>query len=422
MSIEGWGGISSSEMRVVDENAEWLGVPRSSLMENAGASVARAAYEWLGGLAGRKVVVFCGTGNNGGDGMVAARHMASMGAKVTVVLIGSPEKIRTEHARRNMNTVEKMRETIKFVNVRDVGELERLRGEVEEAEAIIDAVFGTGIRGSIREPWRTAIAMINSARGVRVAVDIPSGVDPDTGEVHDIAVEANVTVTFHRPKMGIPAARDYCGEVVVAPIGIPPEAEILMGPGDARRALRNLSKPLKKIILLEDAGELAEILDIFGAEYSSDSGGIDGGVVYIGRGKSFINFPETTIVVSRGLFRNASISLLDPDEAEELGIRFEEKVYDSCKWMKKTAEESGETLYVFGELDLVSDGRRCKASWVNRPLNEEGKHVLIASMLVFLAGGVEDFHAATASGYLAGVFEELGAEGFEREIKRLGVV
>ncbi len=420
MSIESWGGISSDEMRVVDENAEWLGVPRSSLMENAGASVARAVYEWLGGLAGRKVVVFCGTGNNGGDGMVAARHMASMGAEVTVILIGSPEKIRTEHARRNLNTVKRMRETIKLVNVRDVGELERLRGEVEEAEAIVDAIFGTGIRGSVREPWRTAITMINSARGVRVAVDIPSGVDPDTGDVHDIAVEANVTVTFHRPKIGIPAARDYCGEVIVAPIGIPPEAEMLMGPGDARRALKNLSKPLRKIVLLEDVGTLSEILEIFGAEYSSDIGEIGGGVVYIG--KASRDSVDAAATVSRGLSKNASLSLLDSSDAEELGIRFEEKVYDTCKWMKKAAEEAGETLYVFGELDLVSDGRGCKVSWVNRPLSEKGKQALIASTLVFLAGEVEAFHAAAASGYLAGVFEESGVRGLEEELKRLGAV
>jgi len=231
--LEGWGGISSTEMRIVDENAEWLGVPRSLLMENAGAAVARAAYEWLGGLAGRKVVVFCGIGNNGGDGMAAARHMASMGARVTVALIGDPGKVKTEEAQTNMRAAMNMKETIRFVIVRSVEELEGLRGEVEEAEAVVDAVFGTGIRGSIREPWRTAMIMMNSARGVRVAVDIPSGVNPDTGEVADIAIEANVTVTFHRPKLGLPAAGDYCGEVVVAPIGIPPEAELVMGPSRA---------------------------------------------------------------------------------------------------------------------------------------------------------------------------------------------
>ena len=86
--MESWGGISSAEMRAIDENAEWLGVDRILLMENAGSNVARTVYQWLGGLAGKKIVVVCGTGNNGGDGFAAARHMAGLGAKVTVILLG----------------------------------------------------------------------------------------------------------------------------------------------------------------------------------------------------------------------------------------------------------------------------------------------------------------------------------------------
>ncbi|MEM2697011.1 MAG: NAD(P)H-hydrate epimerase, partial [Nitrososphaerota archaeon] len=223
--------ITSTEMAIVDENSEWLGVPRLLLMENAGAAVARAVANWLGATVGVEVVVVCGVGNNGGDGMAAARHLASMGAKTTVILVGSIDKVRTREAVLNLNAVRSMKESIKFYNVVDVDQLLELKPIIDRSEVVIDAVFGTGVKGKIKEPWRTAIQLINSCKGFKLAVDIPSGLNPDTGEVEDIAVRADMTVTFHRVKKGMLISPEICGEVVIAPIGIPPEAEIIMGPG-----------------------------------------------------------------------------------------------------------------------------------------------------------------------------------------------
>ena len=158
--MSGWGGISSSEMAAIDENSEWLGVSRELLMENAGAWVARIAYQWLGGLSKRKVAIICGTGNNGGDGFVAARHAANLGAKVVVILVGGPEKIRTVEARKNFEIIKSMRESIRLYIVKDLDDVALIRDEIEKSDAIIDAIFGTGIRGEIREPWRLSLIHI----------------------------------------------------------------------------------------------------------------------------------------------------------------------------------------------------------------------------------------------------------------------
>ncbi|MEM4007217.1 MAG: NAD(P)H-hydrate epimerase, partial [Nitrososphaerota archaeon] len=163
--------ITSTEMAIVDENSEWLGVPRLLLMENAGAAVARAVANWLGATVGVEVVVVCGVGNNGGDGMAAARHLASMGAKTTVILVGSIDKVRTREAVLNLNAVRSMKESIKFYNVVDVDQLLELKPIIDRSEVVIDAVFGTGVKGKIKEPWRTAIQLINSCKGFKLAVD-----------------------------------------------------------------------------------------------------------------------------------------------------------------------------------------------------------------------------------------------------------
>ncbi|HDD42417.1 MAG TPA: NAD(P)H-hydrate epimerase, partial [Nitrososphaeria archaeon] len=316
--------MTASEMAAIDENSEWLGVPRALLMENAGAWVARIAYQWLGGAAGKKIVIFCGTGNNGGDGFAAARHLAGLGAEVHVVLIGDPRKIRTPEAKANYDVLCSMRESVKLSTVRTVEELEEVRGELEDAEAVIDGIFGTGIRGEIREPWRSAIRLINSAKGLRIAVDIPSGMDPDTGEVRDLCVNANVTVTFHRPKAGMPAAADYCGELVIAPIGIPPEAEIVMGLGDARQALSSMSCEASEIALLGDLpDEARKLIDLLGSRIGRSSGEI----AYVGERLDLLDRCEKASIilgVGGAVDDPRFISIMRWDDAwRTLGIRLE---------------------------------------------------------------------------------------------------
>jgi len=411
--MEGWGGISSEEMAVIDENSEWLGVPRTLLMENAGSSIARIVYEWLGGLSGKKVTVFAGTGNNGGDGMAAARHMAGMGAKVTVILVGGEAK--TPEASMNLRIIEGMRDSINIIKVRNVEELVRVRDSIEDSEAVVDALLGTGVRGRIREPLRTAISIINSLKAIRVSVDIPSGINPDTGQILDIAVEANITVTLHRPKKGLPSAQDYVGDVVVAPIGIPPEAEYVMGPGDARRAFRAM-RGQRRVVMTDDR-DVREWLKEFHVPCAEKYESREESVILLGRGEEPPR-DENVIVVSEGLREDADISIVGWDEVERMGAE------DGALWEKalsvgKIALERNQVIYVLDKEELASDGRTHKAAWVDRPLGEEGRAALKASILALLSCGVEPIKACAAAGYLAGVAEKRGLNGLKAEIGRL---
>jgi hydroxyethylthiazole kinase-like uncharacterized protein yjeF len=231
-------GLAAAEMAALDENCAYFGLVPLQLMENAGA---RLAAEIQNRLAGRarpgRVTILAGTGNNGGDAFVAARHL--QGHEVTVLLLGHARDIRTEESRRNWELLQGSGQQLEEIT--DSTEL-RARAELLAAsDVVVDAIFGTGVKGAIREPEATAIELLNRAkpRAQVVAVDIPSGLDPDTGEAVT-AVRADLTVTFHRAKRGLLVERSaaYVGELVVAGIGIPSWLERLAGPGDVRMVVK----------------------------------------------------------------------------------------------------------------------------------------------------------------------------------------
>ncbi len=233
--------ITTLEMRVIDRNAVYMGIDRHVLMENAGRSVATVVLEKYPS-AGR-VLVVAGLGDNGGDGLVAAKYLHSWGKDVKVVLLGRISDAREELVVDNLGILRGV--NIDIIEAPTQYELLANQELFHPwAEVIIDAIIGTGIRGILREPQATAIELINKSSAYKVAVDIPSGLDPDTGEVRDIAVKAHVTVTMHRPKVGLvrEGVSQYVGELVVADIGVPEEVEHVVGPGDlyylnyARRA------------------------------------------------------------------------------------------------------------------------------------------------------------------------------------------
>ncbi len=215
--------ITPQQMDKIDANSEKLGIPRILLMENAGRAIAEHLKNHLKDIAGRKAVVVAGTGNNGGDGFVAARHLAGYGVDVIVILLG--HDLKTSEATVNWRGLQNMTKTVKLLTVDDPSFEVLLEDSILDADIVIDAIFGTGIRGVLREPHSDAIDLINRSKAYTLSVDIPSGLDPLTGEIHDKAVIADATVTFHRPKTGLTKRRDTTGEVIVAPIGVPPEAE-----------------------------------------------------------------------------------------------------------------------------------------------------------------------------------------------------
>ena len=213
--------ITVKQMMQIEENGHQMGFLRKFMMENAGAAATKRLVEKFGDVKSKNVLVFAGLGNNGGDGLVIARHLAGYGASVTVFLLGEPSNIRSEECSWNWNLLEKM-ESIKLLTGGNIEYLNNL-----EFDIIIDGILGTGISGEIREPHASAITFTNKSHKLGVvAVDIPSGLNPDTGETNQVCVNANITVTFHRMKVGMPKRKDMCGEIFVEKIGIPPEAEI----------------------------------------------------------------------------------------------------------------------------------------------------------------------------------------------------
>lgn len=208
-----WPLVTSAQMRALDEHTiEALGLPGSLLMESAGRAVAEAALALRAGHG--PVLVICGTGNNGGDGLVAARHLHQAGVAVRVVLLGDPARLRGEAAA-NRRRVEALGLEL---------EGERWRAP-SGSGVLIDAIFGTGLTREVSGPAAASIRRIEAAReaGARVlAVDLPSGVCANTGRVLGVAVSADLTLTLGLPKLGLALepARSRAGEIRVARIGI----------------------------------------------------------------------------------------------------------------------------------------------------------------------------------------------------------
>ena len=210
--------ITVKQMYQIEENGHQLGFPRQLMMENAGASMVKQLLNKFGNLSSKNILVFAGLGNNGGDALVVARHLAGHDSKVTVILLGDAKDIKTEECRTNWQILKKMK-SVKLTHA--INEVSDLKPDI-----IVDGILGTGISGTIREPQASAIDLINNTKAFKIAVDVPTGLDPDTGLTADKYVRADMTVTFHKMKRGMTKGVDICGKIFVEKIGIPPEAEI----------------------------------------------------------------------------------------------------------------------------------------------------------------------------------------------------
>jgi NAD(P)H-hydrate epimerase len=210
--------ISSDRMAAVDRNAAAVGVPQKQLMESSGNAVARAVREVAD--PGASIAVVAGRGNNGGDAFVAVRFLNEY--EVTTHLLGRPETITTELARENWEALVECESAVRTVT--DSRSL-----DLGDPDIVVDAMLGTGVTGALREPAATAAEAINDLDATVVAVDVPSGVNADTGEAAGASVDADRVVTFHDTKPGL---SEVDAEVTVADIGIPAAAERFVGPGD----------------------------------------------------------------------------------------------------------------------------------------------------------------------------------------------
>ena len=224
--------MTAQEMRGADARAQRLGTTGEWLMEQAGTAVAAAAKALMVSTdrsLTSLVLILCGPGNNGGDGLVAARHLADHGISSEVVLLSSNGLPATEDAALNWERLDGITRVRRVATARDSDVALYFNG-LERAGLVIDALLGTGISGGLREPIRTAVDVAVRARDSRVpvlAVDTPTSVDLTTGLPSDPVVRADATITFHRPKDGLAGrvAKLLAGRVLVAPIGIPLRAD-----------------------------------------------------------------------------------------------------------------------------------------------------------------------------------------------------
>ncbi len=247
-------GVSSRSMHALETNAEYYGISLMQLMENAGRSVACEIARRF--ESGKKVVLFCGLGGNGGDGFVAARHLLSLGFQVTVLLAGRSRDIFHESAKANFASL-KFLNKIPIFELNDSSEIPKI-----DADVVVDALLGTGTKGKLKPPILQCVEKINQLPGFKLAVDIPTGVDSDTGENLGLSVKADATLTFHSTKTGLAKAKRSVGELIVANIGLPRQLEFLAGPGDVQLVSKKRAPTAHK-------GDFGRVLAIGGSEVFS---------------------------------------------------------------------------------------------------------------------------------------------------------
>ena len=248
---------SVEQMRAMDRQAgKKLGISEEILMENAGqASFQVLSREWGGG--GRRYVIFCGNGNNGGDGLVVARHILSGGGIPLVFLVGDPARFRGA-AKTNMEIIEKL--PVEVVRVKDVA---ALRSTVLHSDGIVDALFGTGLDRKVSGIYQEAIELINASGRPVLSLDIPSGVNGETGEVMGTAVRADHTVAFGLPKIGnmLYPGCGLCGRLHVCHLSFPPT----LYDDDAIMVETNGFIPLPPRERTAHKGSMGDVLFIAGA-------------------------------------------------------------------------------------------------------------------------------------------------------------
>ena len=354
-------------MRALEVNAEYYGVSLLQLMENAGRSVAQEAIQRF--PATKKVVVFCGLGGNGGDGFVAARHLLAAGYDVSVVLLGRSRDINHEAASKNWLIIESLQGQIALTEVTDSSLMPKL-----SADVVVDALLGTGTKGKIKPPITQAVDCINASDAFKIAVDVPTGIDSDTGEVLGAAVKADLTVTFHRSKAGLEKAKKYVGELVVKDIGLPSEMERYAGPGDVFLARVPRSSTAHK-------GDFGRLLVIGGSEvYSGAPTLVSLGAMRTGVDIVYLAAPSRTAYAISSMSPDLITVKLDgdnlkPDNMETLkpflgmvnavavgpGLGLKPETVDFVKLCVEEVERAGKPLL------LDADGLKAFATF-KRPL------------------------------------------------------
>ncbi len=299
MKIATSGQMNEIDSRTINE----IGIPGTVLMENASLKVVEEVLKSLGNAAGKSVFILAGKGNNGGDAFAVARHLFNMGADTKVYIVANKKDVKNDAAL-NLNILEKMKvETVELLADFQIPQLETA---LKAADLIIDGVLGTGFKGKINGILEKAIELVNSAGKPVISIDIPSGVNGDTGETLGICVKADKTVTFALPKTGLvvyPGCK-FAGELIVADISIPKSVIESM---DIKLNLMDagfVSKLIPERYGESNKGDYGKVLIISGSEGMTGSGCLTAsaalrtgaGLVYLGVPASLISVYNSSLI------------------------------------------------------------------------------------------------------------------------------
>ncbi len=371
--------LRSRDIAAIDLNSEYLGVSRRILMENAGAQVASAVAEHVGGIGSKRVVVLAGSGNNGGDALVAARHLARMAGEVHVVLISRTGEPRTEEARSAWESVRRMAFSVRCHVVSGDEVPDEVVALIRSADVIVDGIFGTGVRGPIGRPYSTVFSLVNSSHALVFAVDVPSGVNPDTGEYTE-RVRADYTVCLHEAKPFVDIVD--AGVVSVRPIGAPPDAELVAGPGDAELALASFRGQVT-VNLSDDGSELASgassLLKTLGVPFRRATGG------------AFTVEPEGG--VSFATSPGGGVMLLKSEERR--GLR------EELESAANLSRRAGTSVWLLGHYDAFASPDRLKANWLEPEHESDFTAGAMVALAALLSASSDLHYAVGASIYLS---------------------
>ena len=211
----------AKQMHEIDRSAvEEYCLPELALMESAGHRVFKALKNILGDVTRKSICILAGSGNNGGDALVAARYLSNAGARVKIFLLGDKDH-RTQSLNVQMRILRGM--GVELLQLESDRAWERLQVTLRFSDAVVDGLLGTGFSGQLRPGALRLIRLVNAAKKITVAIDIPSGVEADTGAVGEAAMQATCTVALGLPKVGhyICPGASYVGKILIANIGLP---------------------------------------------------------------------------------------------------------------------------------------------------------------------------------------------------------
>jgi len=310
--------LTGTQMKALDQKAiEEHGIPSLVLMENAGRNIAEVMADEIEDLAEAQILVVSGKGNNGGDGLCAARHLIHMGVLVEVFIIGARDEISAE-SEVQAKFLEEMGEEIHYLDSEDA--LEELETSLVYSDIVLDAILGIGVSGAPRGLYKSAIEAVNKSQALVIAADVPSGVNADTGHVtSETAIQADLTITIEFPKVGLllyPGS-EYAGDVISTPIGYPEqladeiEAEALLIEEPFVHAVMPMRQPHSH------KGTYGKLLLIAGSTGMSGAAMMAGeAALRSGLGLLYMGYPQSlSQVIESNIWEAVKIPLTEEDGA-----------------------------------------------------------------------------------------------------------